>query len=183
MMLLHKTLSDLCDSVHYLFSIYDLESIFPHMSRNSLKALLGRAVRDGILKRVCRGIYIFEYVDYSKGYELFHAAARLRADCFNYISLETALSDAGIISQMPLDRITIMSSGRKSEINCNEFGTIEFIHTKKKLSDIENNLNYDNMCRMWRADITLAYRDLKSVSRNLDLVDQEGLKDAVRSVS
>ena len=32
---------------------------------------------------------------------------------FNYISLETALSDEGVISQIPINRITIMSTGRK----------------------------------------------------------------------
>lgn len=38
-----------------------------------------------------------------------------------------------IISQIPINRITLMSSGRSSIINCGTFGSIEFIHTKKSL--------------------------------------------------
>lgn len=34
---------------------------------------------------------------------------------YNYISLESALSEYGIISQIPIDRLTIMTTGRKGE--------------------------------------------------------------------
>jgi predicted transcriptional regulator of viral defense system len=177
--LLQNTLAELCDAEHYLFSSADLESLFPEMNRNSLKALLSRAGKDGFIKRVCRGIYLFRQVVYSEGYELFHTASRLRAGHFNYISLETALSDEGVISQMPINRITIMSTGRKSVIDCYNFGKIEFIHTKKKLSDIESRLKYDTRCRMWRADKALAYEDLKAVGRNIDLINYGVLNDLV----
>ena len=174
-----KTLTELCDVEYYMFSIMDLESLFPEMNRNALKTLLSRANKDGFIKRVCRGIYIFSQVGYQKGLELFHTAARLRAEHFNYISLETALSDLGVISQIPINRITIMSTGRKSEIDCAAFGKIEFIHTKKKLSDIESRLQYDFRCRMWRADKILAYEDLKASGRNMNLVDYGVLNDSV----
>ncbi len=177
--LLEKTLTDLCDSEHYLFSSSDIAPLFPELSRNSLKTLLSRAGKAGFIKRVCRGIYLYSRVEYVKGYELFHAASRLRAGHFNYISLETALSDEGVISQMLINRITIMSTGRKSEIDCFDFGKIEFIHTKKKLSDIELRLTYDTKCRMWRADKTLAFEDLKAVGRNMDLIDYGVLNDIV----
>jgi len=162
-----------------MFSLSDVESLFPELSRAGLKTLLGRACKNGIIERICRAIYIYKGVDYSGGYELFHAAARLRAGQFNYISLETALSDSGLISQIPLNMITIMSSGRKSIINCGDFGKIEFIHTKKKKANIQSHLFFDTRCRMWRADNILAYRDLQLVSRNLDLVDERGLNDPV----
>ncbi len=177
--LLQKALSDLCDAEHYLFSSVDMAPLFPKLNKNGLKALLSRAGKAGFIKRVCRGIYLFSQVEYAKGFELFHAAARLRAGHFNYISLETALSDAGVISQMPINRITIMSSGRKSEIDCSDFGRIEFIHTKKRLANIESRLKYDTRCRMWRADKTLALEDLKAVGRNLDLIDYGVLNDSV----
>jgi len=153
--------------------------LFPKLNKNSLKALLSRAETAGFIKRVCRGIYLFMQVEYTKGFELFHAASRLRAGHFNYISLETALSDEGVISQMPINRITIMSTGRKSEIDCFDFGKIEFIHTKKRLANIESRLKYDTRCRMWRADKTLAFEDLKAVGRNIDLIDYGVLNDPV----
>jgi hypothetical protein len=102
---------------------------------------------------------------------LFHAAARLRAHEFNYISLETALSDAGIISQIPMNWITLMSSGRSSLIKCGSWGTIEFVHTAQKAEALSGQLDYDSRCRMWRAKPAQAIRDMKAAKRNLDLID------------
>lgn len=58
----------------------------------ALRNLLARAARSGVVERVCRGIYINPRATYPHGYELYHAAARLRADHFNYLSLESALT-------------------------------------------------------------------------------------------
>ena len=49
-------------------------------------------------------------VSYPRGLVLFHAAARLRAGGFNYISQETALSDAGVISQVPINWISALKA-------------------------------------------------------------------------
>ena len=110
---------------------------------------------------------------------LFHAAARLRAGEFNYISLETALSDAGVISQAPMNWITIMSSGRKNTIRCGEWGTIEFVHTSRKPAKLRDNLTYDERCRMWRASVSLAMRDMRLTRRSLDLVNRETANDLI----
>lgn len=168
---LQKSLAELCTAEHYLFSISDLQSLFPTIKKNNLKVLLSRCAKKGVIRRVCKGIYLYNQAEYLRGLELFHAAARLRAGHFNYISLETALSDEGIISQMPIDTITVMSTGRKSIIDCGEFGKIEFIHTQKKLAALESRIYYDERCRMWRADKNLALEDLKTVGRNLDLIN------------
>lgn len=101
----------------------------------------------------------------------FHAAAKLRAHCFNYLSLETVLSDAGIISQIPMNWITLMSSGRSQTINCREFGHIEFIHTKKKPADVAALLTYDSRCHLWRASADLAIRDMRATGRDTDLME------------
>ncbi len=85
---------------------------------------------------MCRGLYAFNSTSNSNGLLLFHAAAYIKSGEFNYISLETALSDAGIISQVPISHITIMSSGRSNKISCGNFGTIEFIHTSRKPKEI-----------------------------------------------
>lgn len=95
---LTRALATLAGAEHYLFSLADLRALFPGLSDTAFKTLLSRAVSEGYLARVCRGLYLYELVDYPRGQLLFHAAARLRADTFNYISLETALSDAGAIS-------------------------------------------------------------------------------------
>lgn len=177
--LLQNTLESICDSDHYLFTVSDFYSIFPSLSVNAFKTLLSRAQIEGFLKRICRGIYIYDRVVYPRGLELFHTASRLRAEHFNYISLETVLSNEGIISQIPINRITLMSSGRSSIINCGALGSIEFIHTKKKPGSIAGRLVYDLSCRLWRANRELALEDIKAVGRNLDLIDWEAVHDTI----
>ena len=177
--LLRNTLDSLCDPDHYLFTVSDFYSIFPTLQKNAFKTLLSRAQAEGIIKRICRGIYIYDSVDYPRGLVLFHAASRLRAEHVNYISLETALSDEGIISQIPINRITLMSSGRSSIINCGNLGSIEFIHTKKKPDSIAGRLVYDFSCRLWRANIELALEDIKDVGRNLDLINWVAVHDSI----
>ena len=105
------------------------------------------------------------------GLLLFHAAAHLRANEFNYISLETVLSDAAVISQIPMNWVSIMSSGRSNIISCGEFGTIEFVHTTQKPAQIMAHLFYDANCRLWRASVPQALRDMKVTHRNMDLID------------
>jgi hypothetical protein len=156
---------------HYLFVNRDFVVLFPMLDQGGLKTLLHRAVRAGYLERVCRGLYAYKPHKFSNGLLLFHAAAYLRSDDFNYISLETALSDMGVISQIPINYISIMSSGRSSKINCGRFGLIEFVHTEQKPADLVELLVYDDDCKMWRALVSLAIRDMKKTRRNLDLID------------
>ena len=158
-------------SEHYLFSLQDLRSLCPSLSDSSFKTLLSRTVQVGYLVRVCRGLYTYKKSIPTNGLLLFHAAAHLRRNEFNYISLETVLSDTGVISQIPISWISIMSSGRSNIISCGEFGTIEFIHTNQKPKDIMEHLSYDANCRLWRGNVALALRDMKATHRNCDLVD------------
>jgi len=154
-----------------LFSLHDLRALYPNLSNSTFKALISRAASAGHLDRLCRGIYLYRRAMNYDGLMLFHIAAHLRANELNYISLETALSDAGIISQIPMNWISIMSSGRSNIISCGEFGTIEFVHTNQKPNDIMNQLSYDKNCGLWRANIPLALRDMKATHRNCDLID------------
>lgn len=169
--LLDDTLSALCDKNHYLFTPEDLKSVVPLMSATAFSSLLSRAVQTGIMERVCRGLYLHAPSAPNDGLLLFHAAARLRANFFNYISLETALSDAGIISQMPLNRITLMSSGRSNEIDCGRWGVIEFVHTSQRPEHVANELTYDTHCGLWRASVDLALRDMRATRRDTGLVN------------
>lgn len=155
----------------YLFSLDDLSCALPDLGPGAFKALMSRAQRSGVLQRVCKGIYLYPRVVSSAGFVLYHAAAKLRADHFNYLSLETVLSDAGVISQIPLNWITLMSSGRSHIVDCGDFGRIEFVHTKRTSADVANQLSYDSDCRLWRASVVLALHDMKLTCRSTDLVD------------
>jgi hypothetical protein len=168
---LERLLEDLATPEHYLFSAADLQGACPLATDPAV--LLHRAQKAGLLRRVCRGIYLYPRVDLPRGRILFHAAALLRADEFNYLSLETALSDAGLISQIPIDRITLMSSGRTNTIPCGDFGRIEFVHTARRPADVAGQLAYDSACRLWRAVPALALRDMRATRRDLSLVNPE----------
>ena len=176
---LTHVLATLADDEHYLFSLGDLQGALPRHSSGALKAVVSRAVRQGVLKRVCRGLYLYPMVNPIKGSILYHAAARLRADEFNYISLESVLSEAGVISQIPMNWITLMSSGRSHIVKCGDFGSIEFIHTKKRPTELADQLIYDARYHQWRASIALALRDMKATKRNMDLVDRGVLHELV----
>ncbi len=164
---------------HYLFSSKNLRALFPDLSDGAYKSLLHRAAKIDLLTRVCRGVYLYKKAYRNDGLLLFHIAALLRAGNFNYISLETALSDAGIISQIPLQWVTIMSSGRSSIIPCGKFGTIEFIHTEQQPNDLIDQLVYDRRCGMWRAKAPTAIKDMKTTRRNCDLIDWDTANELI----
>jgi predicted transcriptional regulator of viral defense system len=164
-------LSKNANSDHYLFKSTGLRALCPDLSDNAFKALLARTVRSGLLMRVSKGIYLYKKALRHDGLLLFHIAALMRANQFNYISLETVLSDLGIISQIPINRITIMSSGRSNIITCANYGVIEFIHTNQNPAALIDQLVYDKACGLWRANARLALNDIKVTHRNCDLIN------------
>jgi len=174
---LSQALEKLADREHCMFSPSDLAAVLPDCRQ--LPVLLSRATKAGVLKRVCRGIYLYPKTDYAIGHLLFHAAARLRADAFNYISLETALSDAGVISQVPMNWITLFSSGRSHVVDCGDFGHIEFVHTEQRPEDLRGELTYDLERHLWRASVRQALRDMKATRRSMDLADMEVARELV----
>lgn len=172
-------LENAADREHYLFSLRDLRGALPEQNMSAFKSLIARAEKSGLLRRVCRGLYLYPKVEYPAGQLLYHAAARLRANEFNYLSLESVLSDAGIISQVPMNWITVMSSGRSNIFDCGSLGHIEFIHTKKSPAQLASYLTYDPRCHLWRASVALALRDMKLARRDLTLVDWEAARELV----
>ncbi len=166
-----QVLASFAESRNNIFSLSDLHGAMPQHNRNAFKVLVNRAEKQGLLERVCRGLYIVPDKRSEDGLLLYHAASRLRADQFNYISLESVLCDAGVISQVPLNWITVMTSGRSHIIRCQRWGSIEFIHTRKKADDVAGQLTYDSRCHMWRASVALALKDMKATKRSMDLVN------------
>lgn len=177
--ILQNWLFDNVSAERYLFLLSDLKSLFPNMSEGAFKTLLSRAVQKKILEKVCRNVFGFNIKKNTNGYLLFHVVAQLRSTDFNYISLETVLSEEGVISQMPLNQIFIMSTGRSQVIDCNQYGSIEFVHTKSKFNKILDHLVYDERARLWKADIHLALKDMKKTKRSTDLIQWEFVHDNV----
>jgi len=168
---LMEVVSNLASPQACLFALADLRSILPEHSDAAFKTLLSRAVRERHLTRVCRGLYLYEKVNLDRGSLLAHAVAKLRPMGLNYLSLETVLSDAGVISQIPMNRIMVMSSGRSCVIECGYWGSIEFVKTRQNPEDLVGQLTYDGKSRLWRASVQQALRDMRATHRNVDLID------------
>jgi len=154
-----------------LFTPADLRALLPHHSDAAFKTLLSRAVSERHLARVCRGLYLYDKVATEQGLLLYHAVSKLRPLGLNYLSLESVLSDAGVMSQMPINRIMVMSSGRSTVLNCGAFGSIEFVKTRQTPNELAGQLQYDTTCRLWRANVGQALRDMRATHRSLDLLD------------
>jgi hypothetical protein len=177
--ILEDWLKENTSSNQYLFLYSDFKALFPSLTLSAFKTLLSRSVKKGLLERVCKGIYAYKEHISSKGLILFHVAALMRSNHFNYITLETLLSSSGVISQIPINRITIMSSGRSLNLSCGKYGTIEFIHTDRKPKDLAASLHYDPLFKMWKASVNLAIEDMKNTHRNLDLIDWEVVRELI----
>ena len=154
----------------HVFAGEDLAKIFHEDSRRALAACLQRLVKQRILLRPARGVYVNNLSgDRGSGHTLEQIAITLRRGHYSYLSLESALSEYGIISQIPIDRITVMTTGGKGEYKT-PFGVIEFTHTKRRVSDIIS-CTVDVGRHLRIASRKAAWRDLRRVGRNTDLVD------------
>lgn len=161
-----------CDKTgRYVFTYRDLAKIFPEDSVRTLQAGLKRLVQQGILINPAKGIYLYSLSRHKDSNTLEQIAKTIRRGEYNYVSLESALSEYGAISQIPIDRLTVMTTGRKGEYKT-PFGTIEFTHTKRPVSDIVSN-RVDVGRPLKLASKAAAYRDLKRVGRNTHLVEEQ----------
>lgn len=170
---LETVLQTLANRDRCLFATSDLAGAVPDCDQ--VNVLLSRATKSGLLKRVCRGIYYYPHADYPVSQILYHTAARLRASEFLYLSLESVLSENGVISQIPFNWIGLMTSGRSNVISCGDYGRIEFVHTAQSPDEVAGELSFDADRRLWVASVPQALRDMKATQRNLDLVSRDEL--------
>jgi hypothetical protein len=139
-----------------------------------LKLMMKRLADQGVLIRAARGIYVnptarSSPADIRRGLVRF-----LRPREINYVSLESKLSEAGVISQIAT-ALTCMTTGSSARFDT-PWGAVEFTHTERKV-DIGKDVVADD--ETLEATVRTAVRDLRRVGRNLDLIDEEILADAV----
>jgi hypothetical protein len=163
----------------YTHSTKMLQSYFPAESAGNLKKTIERAISKGILERPCRGVYLSCKNQHNNSYKLESIAVALRSGDYSYISLETALSEFSIISQMTLNYLTVMTTGR-SQTYHTPYGTIEFTHTERDELEIVDSIFRQEDRPLRIAKPMRALSDLKRVRRNLDLVNMETFKEVMR---
>src|SRR4029077_5578047 len=134
--------------------------LFPNDSPKALDEGLNRLVKAGLIRRACKGIYVNENAQCFDSHTIEHIAKALRRNEYNYVSLESMLSEYGIISQIPLDRLTVMTTGRKG-IYKTLYGVIEFTHTKRSAINIIDHIQIIKERPLRVATKETALRDLK----------------------
>tara|TARA_R110000764_G_scaffold6853_3_gene25233 strand:+ start:31249 stop:31773 length:525 start_codon:yes stop_codon:yes gene_type:complete len=136
----------------------------------SFTKFLTDCVQKGVLRRVATGIFESTITPPDGLTAIYKIVNKLRGDVLNYISLESQLSYTGDISQIVMDRLTVMTKGR-SGIFSTPYGVIEFTHTKKTIESIAPNIYFDSDIKMYRARTSQAIVDLKNCNRNLQMLE------------
>jgi len=168
-----KLTAAIAKSVSFGGSVFNTAEIAYMLGEQETPALtkfLADSVKKGTLVRVARGIYTSSITPPDLSKVLFNVAKKLRVGFFNYISLESQLSHTGEISQITMDRLTLMTKGRRGLFDT-PYGTIEFIHTKKHLKQLENDVYFDVDIKMFRATTKRAIADLKACRRNTHMLE------------
>ncbi|MGB1974814.1 MAG: type IV toxin-antitoxin system AbiEi family antitoxin [Vibrio toranzoniae] len=127
-------------------------------------------VKKGTINRIANGLFESTITPPNPRTAIYEVARKLRPGYLNYISLESELSRTGEISQIIMDRLTLMTRGRSGTFKT-RYGVVEFTHTKHKVSQLENDLFFDEEVKMYRAMPHRALADLKSCKRNLQMIN------------
>lgn len=143
----------------------------PWPSNPAFTKFLADRAKAGLIRRVARGIYESTITPPAPETAIYKIIKKLRVDVLSYISLESQLSHTGDISQVMMDRVTVITKGR-SGVFKTPYGVIEMVHTKKPLDQVEKNLYYDPQIKMYRANTQQAIDDLKHCRRNLHMLEQ-----------
>lgn len=152
--------------------------LFPDETDSSLKMSLRRHVKSGLLKKVKKGLYANERARCAPADKLPALVPHLKPGEINYVSKHNRLSELGVISQMPLNSLAVMTSGTSQTFKtC--YGTVTFTHTQRPIGFILDHTELDQETGLLVADRELALRDgLRSGDKALkELINEQLQKD------
>jgi predicted transcriptional regulator of viral defense system len=136
---------------------------------------LQRMVSDGLLQRVAKGLYLNPAATSKNRWIAEEIAKALRPGNLSYVSLESILSEYGTISQIPINRMTVMTTGKSGVVDT-PYGTIEFTHTKRHSAEIIKRTMHAKGRPLRIATKQAAIRDLLRVGRNANMIDRSELQ-------
>jgi len=143
--------------------------------KNYLKLQMKRLADQGVLTRAARGVYVNPRArstpkDVRGGLIRF-----LRPRELSYVSLESKLSEVGAISQVTT-ALTCMTTGSPGRFDT-PWGAIEFTHTDRSIALGSEVYTRDD--GVLEATVERASRDLRRVGRNINLIDDQTLAEAI----
>jgi hypothetical protein len=172
---LFRKLKDADQNGAWAFTPATFSVLFSGFEPGYIRLMMKRLTDQGVLARAARGVYLNPSArsmptDIRSGLIRF-----LRPREISYVSLESKLSEAGIISQVTT-ALTCMTTGSPGRFDT-PWGIIEFTHTDR---DIEFGADvYVRDDGVFEASVGRAIRDLRRVGRNADLIDDEILAEAI----
>jgi hypothetical protein len=159
----------------WAFTPATFAALLGYPGQNYLRLMMKRLADQGVLTRAARGVYVNPYArsmpsDVRTGLIRF-----LRPGELTYVSLESRLSEVGAISQVTT-ALTCMTTGSPGRFDT-PWGAIEFTHTDRAIAiGIDVHAGDDGVLR---ATVERAARDLRRVGRNVNLIDEQTLAEAI----
>ena len=166
--LIHK-LSELDRRGVHVLARRDIEKLFPDEAEKAMEKSLQRMVSDGLLQRAAKGLYVNPAANSKNRWIAEEVAKALRPGCLSYVSLESILAEYGAISQIPVNRMTVMTTGKSGVVET-PFGVIEFTHTKRGRAEIFKRTMQATGRPLRIATRQAAIRDLLRVGRNANML-------------
>ena len=164
-----KMLDDFDKNKIWAFRLNAIRMYFSNEDEKSIQVALNRHTKNGFITQCARGVYANP-----RGKKPLFATEYLVCiirDKFTfYLSLESVLSEEGLISQIP-NRLVFVSKD-KSRVFNTPYGILEFVHSKKK-DDFLQNCHYDEKRGIWVASVEQAVKDLYQHRRSVDLYEEQ----------
>ena len=167
---LNEFLKKADDNGLWAFSTFSFYTAFPEEDRRSIIISLRRHVEAGNLLRVSKGVYVNSSARSMPEFPLAHLLHLLKPHSLFYLSLESVLSEEGLISQIP-NRLTLITNGRSQTFNTS-LGIVEFVHSTKNAELFLKNTKFDKFKGIHVASVKLAKADMKRTRRSLDLLEE-----------
>jgi len=159
----------------WAFTPATFSALFGEPEPNYLKLRMKRLADEDVLVRAARGVYVNPRAR-SLPHDVRAGLIRfLRPRELSYVSLEWRLSEAGAISQVATT-LTCMTTGSSGRFDT-PWGAIEFTHTDRAIVVGTDVRRRDD--GVLEATVERSARDLRRVGRNLNLIDEASLAQAI----
>ena len=154
-----------------IFSASDLALMLNREDNKAFRTVISKSISNQTLKRVTKGIYVNAHLPPDPKGAIYKIAKLLRWQYFNYVSLESQVSFLGMISQIPMGYLSVMTTGRSGSFTT-DYGKIEFTHTSRDIKLLKHSVYFDDEIGMFRANQKRAIADLKRVGRNIHMIEE-----------